>query len=564
MKVLMLALSFLVAVLTLPPSDSRAKDETDPVRRAESIISQTKLNWTPVGYAATVGVIDVGGTVALNGGAYVLLESPSLAVDMAKGGFIGVGEKVTKDAIMNIIESSVRTPRALCKTIAKAAMDQGLSDYKAAYKIAHRYLETGSLTRSDAINFLKHRWGLYRLTTAKQLANGLYAPEASVTTSTANAVTDELTKRFITGYQNTIGADNTVPIADAALFLRDLSRILEQKKLGLMNYQPYVTFSRQITEIDRQYLAEQKSFISSSVHVTSGTQVGPLTWIETSDGLTNKHINCLLISSSGYLFAATDAGVYTSKDNGTSWSEVGLQKDRVYSLANASEGVMVAGTWDGVYTSRDGGANWTLAGLWSSGGYTESIVVSIASNQHGYLFAGTMGGLNLSTDYGASWRKLNFPNTGSASVYSLAMKSSRCIFAGTYPGVCVSTDNGFNWSVKNNGLPNVSVFSICLGPSGHVFAGTLKGVYVSTDGGDVWQLSGLSNDAVISLYADQTKGTFAGTSNSGIYYLSHNGSVWSSANEGLTNKNVKSIIITASRYIFVGTDDGIFRAKLSK
>jgi hypothetical protein len=108
-------------------------------------------------------VYGIGGTISFTGGAHILLESPNIAIDMAKGGLIDVGASLSKDMVLSIIESSVKTPKSLSKNIAKTVIDQGLSEYKSAYYIARSYLKNNKLTQSDARKFLKYRWVIYRL-----------------------------------------------------------------------------------------------------------------------------------------------------------------------------------------------------------------------------------------------------------------------------------------------------------------------------------------------------------------------------------------------------------------
>ncbi len=63
------------------------------------------------------------------------------------------------------------------------------------------------------------------------------------------------------------------------------------------------------------------------------------------------------------LFAATyGAGVYTSTDNGVTWTactDTGLGSTNVLSLVANSTGTLYAGTDAGVYTSSDSCVSWS-------------------------------------------------------------------------------------------------------------------------------------------------------------------------------------------------------------
>ncbi|MEI7856845.1 MAG: hypothetical protein WCH85_05000, partial [Methanomicrobiales archaeon] len=79
----------------------------------------------------------------------------------------------------------------------------------------------------------------------------------------------------------------------------------------------------------------------------------------------NTRIKAIVITpgDSTKLFAATyGGGVYTSINNGASWSacaNTGLTNLNVLSLVSDSSGKLYAGTEAGVFTSSDNCASWT-------------------------------------------------------------------------------------------------------------------------------------------------------------------------------------------------------------
>jgi photosystem II stability/assembly factor-like uncharacterized protein len=149
-------------------------------------------------------------------------------------------------------------------------------------------------------------------------------------------------------------------------------------------------------------------------------------------------------------------------------------------------------------------------------------------------------------------------------------------------GIFRSDDNGNKWTPVNNGLANTDI--ICLAANqfnGYLFAGTPdRGIFRSQDDGKNWEAvnSGLTNLNIQTLYIEPEKGhIFAGTPGGGVFRSKdngdnwvpiHTGSVrvqsrgennWQSVNTAIPNTVVRSIVVY-KQYIFVGTDDNVYRS----
>lgn len=236
----------------------------DPVELAKEVMNRTKGFWTPIGYTLTVGVYKIGAPVAMYGGGYILMESPNLAVDLASGGFYKVGSSVGYDFILDVIESSVKTPRKVCKNISQTVIQDGLEDYWVAYGIAKNYRDTKSLSREDAQIFLDHRWGLLKLAIARKLYNESNKKEITIDQSLAQKSVKELLDRFDEGYQKDLGVNKKLPIVKAALFIKDVRDILEAKKVGMMDYPPYLDFTNNMDALNKLRLEEARKYSSFS------------------------------------------------------------------------------------------------------------------------------------------------------------------------------------------------------------------------------------------------------------------------------------------------------------
>lgn len=239
---------------------NRTAQYDDPVDLARDIIQRTHLFWTPLGYTTTKAVYTVGAWFAMHGAGYLLLESPNVAIDLVQGGFYKVVGSISYDLILEIIESSVKTPRKICKKISKSVIKEGLSDYEAAYNIARDYINTGNLSRDDALKFLNHRWGLYKLAIARTLYNESNNVDYNIVDQVAERATNELLEIFQDKYQNALNIDNKMPLIQSALFIKDISDILRAKQIGLMNYTPYLNFTNYMDILNQAMIDELKKF----------------------------------------------------------------------------------------------------------------------------------------------------------------------------------------------------------------------------------------------------------------------------------------------------------------
>ncbi len=190
-------------------------------------------------------------------------------------------------------------------------------------------------------------------------------------------------------------------------------------------------------------------------------------WIPSNTGLHATFLTALVASPAfdrdRALFAAgAETGLRISRDGGHTWAMVGgdLTDAAVYGVAiapDAGSGSLVfAATDAGVYRSRDGGMRWE-----SPHPDAESPTGIIAAGRAagggpGPVFAATLDGrLIASDDGGERWRALDAPFDG-AAVVSLACSPGRTLYVGTTRPAPVadagemtvwrSTDGGGSWA----------------------------------------------------------------------------------------------------------------------
>jgi len=170
-----------------------------------------------------------------------------------------------------------------------------------------------------------------------------------------------------------------------------------------------------------------------------------------------------------------DAGVYKTKDGGSSWStsRIGLTFYPIRSLAidPDNSGILYAGTdYNGIWKSIDSGATWFKS---SNGLYEGLIIFNVIIDQQNpdILYAGLGGGIGLavgniykSTDGGTNWVLSDDGLTPHSESYKNAIISlaidpnnSSILYAGTnFDGAFMSSDTGKTWNAINDSLPVLS------------------------------------------------------------------------------------------------------------
>jgi len=214
---------------------------------------------------------------------------------------------------------------------------------------------------------------------------------------------------------------------------------------------------------------------------------------------------------------------------------------------------LLAGNNDGVYSSTDNGDSWTV-----SDGFihftTRVLTFSVSGNK---IFAGSFGnGVFFSSDNGNNWIKRS-DGIKDSIIYSLAIINN-LIFASTLNGgVYLSTDDGVNWIQKNNGLTDSNIYSIAVNGN-YLYAAGDSGVHLSTDFGNNWINIGLQDNHVFEILIDKNN-IIACTGSNGVYMSSDNGKNWISKNKGLDTLKLEGpIAITGNNIFMTVLNKGIY------
>jgi len=266
------------------------------------------------------------------------------------------------------------------------------------------------------------------------------------------------------------------------------------------------------------FLESRDSIVYAGIQgdgIFRSTDYGNL-WTKKIKGLTNTFVNSLAISGNNIIAGSTYVGsggsIFLSTDNCNTWSikDTGIQGSNIQSLTIKGN-VMLAGSNQGLFSSADSGNTWTKNNKLQS-----DINVSIVAVSGKVIHAVTNNGVYYSKDDGKTWIRNSY--YFEYITVNCLLPVNNLIFAGTDDGIFQSTDNGINWTQKKIS-GNIHSLAV-LGKN--IFAGTRTGVYLYTD----------------------------------------NGVSYTIKNIGLSNILINSLVISGE-YILAGTDDGLFRAKLS-
>ena len=275
-------------------------------------------------------------------------------------------------------------------------------------------------------------------------------------------------------------------------------------------------------------------------------------WSSVNNGFINTTSIFSIAIQGSNIFAGTDgAGIYLSRNNGTSWNVVGLPYTDADCLAISEENIF-AGTWGydgsigGIYLSTDYGASWNSVGL------INYDIECLATNGEN-IFAGTSGGIYLSSNHGTTWSFITYLGAGCITI------NGTNIYTADGRGVYLSSDNGANWIDRSNGLSDSIVETIAINGQ-NIFVGTYQGgAFLSSDNGTTWAAinNGFPNHISVRAFAFIGDNIFAGTDYDGVYLSTDNGSTWDAMNNGLNNTNINAFAISGTT-IFTATDGGVF------
>ena len=131
-------------------------------------------------------------------------------------------------------------------------------------------------------------------------------------------------------------------------------------------------------------------------------------WAPSGNGVPNEKVGLLRAAGPGTVFAVVDGtSVYRTTNGGAAWTEAGsgLPGSKILDLVvdptNPSR--IFAASEKGLFRSRDSGGSWQRVGAGAGGIEDDEIGAIVVDPASGSVYAGTFHGLFRSTDGGESW-----------------------------------------------------------------------------------------------------------------------------------------------------------------
>jgi len=283
----------------------------------------------------------------------------------------------------------------------------------------------------------------------------------------------------------------------------------------------------------------------------------------------------LMCTVGSRLFLSTTTGIFISDDGGTTAHASNTGMIQVMNKLAVNGGALYAEHSGFIYTSTDQGASWSSERV---NHYNDTTTIGYTA-----FSALTTDGANLlaaSALYGifrltANATQVTFlvPYTqlfdqivasGLAVSGSTIFASAANVFnvntASHVGGVFYSTDNAQTFTQVNSGLQDTGVTAL-LAEGSTLYAATDDGgVYTSTNNGTGWTLiSNVPSSFLTSLAING--GTMFGGSDVGVYVSVDHGAHWSLHNGGLSSVSIHGLALDA-KYLYVSTDTGVWRGQI--
>ncbi|MBI3501322.1 MAG: T9SS type A sorting domain-containing protein [Bacteroidetes bacterium] len=306
---------------------------------------------------------------------------------------------------------------------------------------------------------------------------------------------------------------------------------------------------------------------------------GGNTWITTSDWnwpSTNyvhadHHAFQFLPGSSTTIFACNDGGIFTSTDQGTSWTDLsgGIDIKEYYRMSASQQkmNLMYAGAQDNG-TDQVTGLN-TAAQVYGADG--EDCLVDFTNDS--IVFVSSQGGNFLqSTDGANTFSSVSAVGCDWTTPIVMDATNHNIIYIGG-TDLYQSTDNGNTWNdISAGAFDGTCIYSLRVSFSNpnYIYVATFGNIYRTTNGGSTWSIitntlpvgsAAISGIAISSSNPDDVWVTFSGFSaGNKVFYTNDGGTTWTNVSATLPNIPVNCIEYQngSNDLLYIGTDLGVF------
>jgi len=317
----------------------------------------------------------------------------------------------------------------------------------------------------------------------------------------------------------TLGADN-------------FGRVFGDNKISLDSGKTWKVYFTDSTFKNMNLIYSPKKgyvYYTSSTNGIKFTTDDGLTWHRKTHKLAQNSINEMRFLNN-ILYAATDKGMYFSKDRTLSWYPLnnGLNDKMLFkTFEQKSDGDLLAYIEDsGFQTYSFANSTWQ-----KNSSQIQPKVRKILKATSGNIFAATDGGVYVSLDNGNNWTELNV-NITAQDILSITQGTDGKIYIGSQSGFIYSMELlTQQWSVINGGNSlGYPVTSLSQNPKGDLFAATSGGgIFKQKAGGDHFVESNLfiGDYELSTVFAPTDDYVLTGRKYGNYAYSSEDGSFWS-------------------------------------
>ena len=272
----------------------------------------------------------------------------------------------------------------------------------------------------------------------------------------------------------------------------------------------------------------------------------------------------IISTSKNEIYFGSYYGINVTNDCGNSWEiiEFPYQSPRVQ-YYDSSDSTIYASCVCYVYNSHKDSANWNLL----FGNNTDGNIKFLKKYKDYFLLANWKNITKFNSDWSDSSNVLQgsfYTTIAKDSIGTLYVGSTNFVEANK-SGLYKSFDDGETWigpDLMDHFVQSITVDSegrIFVGTAGHYFNGDLEArLHRSVDDGNTWEAL-LWGPQILSLAVNSNDELFIGASEMyGVYFSDSHGD--SAISLGGNFRNVNDMTISPDGYIYLATDDGVYRS----
>jgi len=279
---------------------------------------------------------------------------------------------------------------------------------------------------------------------------------------------------------------------------------------------------------------------------------GSNTWVEIDEAIywstfNGSSVTGIYCSSDNSIYVETTAGLYFSNNTSTYDLTHILFDTKVFSTVVNSYGTIFSGTTDGLYKSTNSGTSWSLT-------YEYPLKMSITPDDIMYIEEYNKG-LCRSNDLGATWEVINFNLSKDIEINDIEIAMNGTVF------ISVKDDGlyklaGNIWVAQGANGDNVN--SLHAGIDGYMYCSYLDKIYRKAVSDTNWTEVKSTMGRITTFSSNSTKLIAGYTDDMLIFETINSGSTWTTNGQKIYPTVLS--LLTVNNYVFVGTDNGIYRS----